>query len=276
MSTPFRRYLQQELQRRQKQNARYSIRAFARDLEVDATALSRLLAGKRAVGTQTARRILDHLKLAPSTRESLLRSLLSPQDHAVPVDEEYVAITPDQMERMDDWAHSATLELARSQGARLDIPALAAYFGLPIARVEGIVRTLTELGLVRRTERGLGKVHDRTTAIFKERSAALDRVILGYIDRAKHSLAAHPAEDHDFSGITVLASREKLPEATRRIKEFRRSLAHFLAAEDGDTLFRLNIQLFSLRALPADAKAPPAPKGSKRPEPERVARKRKE
>jgi len=50
-----------------------------------------------------------------------------------------------------------------------------------------------------------------------------------------------------MSGITVLISEDKIPEASRRIKEFRRSLAHFLAIDQGEALYRLNIEFFPLK-----------------------------
>ncbi|MGK5085412.1 TIGR02147 family protein [Bdellovibrionota bacterium FG-1] len=246
MKSNLRRYLKQEFNRRKKKNSRYSIRSFARDLKIDPTALSRILAGARAIGSKTAQRILLHLKLDPATRETLLHSLVAPEDHAVPVDADYVELTADQMDRMDEWIYSAILELARSKSVRKDLTGMADYFGIPIAQAEKYVNVLLDIGLLRRTENGFRKLHDKATAP-KINSAALKRIFSGYIDRAKAALENHPDDSHDISGITLLISRDKLAEAPKRIKEFRRSLAHFIESDEGEDLYRINVQLFALK-----------------------------
>ena len=245
MASSLQQYLVVEFGRRKKRNARYSVRSFARDLEMDATALSRILAGTRAIGPKIAGRILKLLKMDAGTRETLLRSLIAPEDHGVPMDSEYFEITAEHLEQMDDWIYSAIVELAHSRG--LAMPAIARYFGIPPVEAEHRIDRLVELELLKRTEKGFRKVHHRSTTPFRKNSPALRKILLGYMERAQEALIQHAEEDHDISGMTVLISKAKLPEASRRIKEFRRSLAHFLAAETGEELYRLNIQLFPLK-----------------------------
>jgi transcriptional regulator with XRE-family HTH domain len=248
MSVNLKDYLQAEFDRRRKKNARYSIRGFARDLKLDPTALSRILAGTRAIGAKTAKQVLSRLNLDPGTRETLLRSLIAPDDNRVPLDKDYVELAAEQVERMDDWLYSAIIELCRSKGLRLDAPSIARYFGVPIAEAEAHVGELVSLGLIRRTETGFRKTHQRSTTPLRKGSRALQRIHEGYIEKGRAALFTCDEEDRDISGITVLASREKLPEAARRIKEFRRSLAHFLSTDQGDELYRINVQLFPLGA----------------------------
>jgi transcriptional regulator with XRE-family HTH domain len=247
LESSLRKYLQQEFIRRKKRNPRYSIRGFARDLEIDATALSRILAGKRVAGLKTARKLLNQLKIAPSTRETLLRSLVSPSDHSILMDDDYFTISESQIEQMNEWLYSAILELASSKDARLTSRSVATTFGLSITHIEKILGTLSDLGFLRRTEQGFRAVHRRSTTPSLKGSAARNQILSGYIDKAKDALLQHLPDSYDISGTTILVSREKLPEARRRIKEFRRSLAHFLAAEVGDDLYRINVQLFSLK-----------------------------
>lgn len=247
MKSNLQQYLQQELKARQAKNSRYSLRRFARDLGIDPTALSRILTGQRAASLLTARRILSRLRLSASTREALLRSLIAPETEGIPLDSDYTEITPEQAERLNDWAYSAILELLRSPRARMNAASIAAYLGKSVSDVESMLKTLIELGLLRQSEKGLHTVHERTTTPFRAGSPALARAMGGYIDRAKEALEHHPANSHDISGATLMVARERLPEANRRIREFRRSLARYLGAEGGQELYRINIQLFSLK-----------------------------
>ena len=53
--------LQEELKNRQSRNPSYSIRAFARDLEVDSTVLLRILKEERKISWDFATAVREHL-----------------------------------------------------------------------------------------------------------------------------------------------------------------------------------------------------------------------
>src|SRR4051812_28856229 len=57
------RAIKRELARRAKVNPRYSLRAFARSLHIDAGALSKTLAAKRPLSAKDAKKILANLTL---------------------------------------------------------------------------------------------------------------------------------------------------------------------------------------------------------------------
>ncbi len=59
----FLNYLQQELERRCQKNPRYSLRSFAKFLEIDPSALSKILNGKRPLGKRLIRRFAYRLGL---------------------------------------------------------------------------------------------------------------------------------------------------------------------------------------------------------------------
>jgi transcriptional regulator with XRE-family HTH domain len=59
------RLLTAEFERRRSANPRYSLRAFARDLSVDHSTLSRLLRGKRRLTVRTVRALGAALRLPP-------------------------------------------------------------------------------------------------------------------------------------------------------------------------------------------------------------------
>lgn len=75
---------------------------------------------------------------------------------------------------------------------------------------------------------------------------ALKQVHAEYILKARDSMMNDPSAVRDISGITAATNLKKLPEAVRRIKVFRRTLAEFLKDENPDAVFRLNVQLFPL------------------------------
>ena len=69
-TSDFRQYLEDELARRTQNSPRYSLRAFARHLEVDSSFLSKILSGKRTVTMRSIRMFGQRLNL---TAEELQR-----------------------------------------------------------------------------------------------------------------------------------------------------------------------------------------------------------
>jgi len=67
--------LRRELEERLVRNRRYSLRAFARALEVPVSTLSRALSGKRSISLPAAKRIADGLGLEPRERGLFFDSL---------------------------------------------------------------------------------------------------------------------------------------------------------------------------------------------------------
>jgi plasmid maintenance system antidote protein VapI len=72
----YRQLLRAELSNRQKINARFSLRAFARFLQVDPGFLSRILNGQRKLSYEMACTIVQMLQLQENEKTAFLNSLL--------------------------------------------------------------------------------------------------------------------------------------------------------------------------------------------------------
>ena len=68
--------LLKELEVRQKKNPRYSLRAFAKHLDLDAATLSQIMNAKRCVSVEKAKGILEKLSLASTERNAILLALI--------------------------------------------------------------------------------------------------------------------------------------------------------------------------------------------------------
>jgi plasmid maintenance system antidote protein VapI len=71
----YRVFLAEELELRKKKNSRYSLRAFARFLGIDAAALSRILNGKQELSIPLGIQVVRKLKLSPEQARPLLASI---------------------------------------------------------------------------------------------------------------------------------------------------------------------------------------------------------
>src|SRR5688500_6790024 len=93
-------YLQSELVRRCKENPRYSLRAFARSLQMDFSTLSKILQGHRKLGPKATSRLDQKLGLRPDE----VRSLLSPFSGNQSAEKDaYLQLANDTFEIISDW-----------------------------------------------------------------------------------------------------------------------------------------------------------------------------
>jgi uncharacterized protein (TIGR02147 family) len=69
------------------------------------------------------------------------------------------------------------------------------------------------------------------------------------------SLENDDIDRRDISSIMVCTNKEKLIEAKRRIRLFRKELAAFLEEDGGDQVYSLNVQLFPQSKDPCEGES---------------------
>src|SRR5688572_12852065 len=103
--------LRDELLRRSARNPRYSLRAFARFLDVDPATLSQLLRGERACTERTARRLGLRLGFSAATLAACARAERDAAALTAGL-REIDAILHDTALLAGEWTHHAILDLA--------------------------------------------------------------------------------------------------------------------------------------------------------------------
>jgi len=116
---------------------------------------------------------------------------------------------------------------------------------------ESALKLLVDLGLLVRDETGRLIQQDRHISSGDEvHSLAVTNFQREMIERAAASIETTPADLREIGSVTFAASKQKLHEAKKMIREFRTRLAGFLAEEqNADAVYQLNFQLFNLSKL---------------------------
>jgi len=259
MAEPFyKSYLQGELSRRCERNPRYSVRAFARALDINDGALSQILSGKRIPAYRTAVRIIRALGLTPDEEQNFLASLAEKHrsrglQRLNPIFRE-IQTKPKQQQidlfRMAaDWYHVAIGELTLTDEFQSD-PAW-------IARELGISVIEAKMALERLVNHGYLKVEGGKYV----RQAGQDRVFLGHsrttpalrafhrqlLEKAIHSLENDSPESRDFTGWTLAIDPDRLPEARNLIETFASNLCSFLCSGKQKKVYQLELCLYPLQ-----------------------------
>ena len=118
MSTTVGVFLKNQLDLRSRKRTSYTLRAFARDLEVSSSWLSRILNGTRGISALRASQLSKRLHLSPSEEEYFIklaesqfsRSRLkkaSAQKELESWDNTHVEMADDQMCVLSNWNHFA-------------------------------------------------------------------------------------------------------------------------------------------------------------------------
>lgn len=245
-ASDFKSYLQAELVRRCQRNPRYSIRAFAKALDVDASTLAKILNGKRSLGRRAVENMGRKLGMSPKDLETFISSEASAPSS-------YDQLKLDLFEIISDWHHMAILELMTIENFRNDPKWIAQALGLSIAETKASIERLMNVGMLEIGPQGqwLDKSSGRTTNISPNATNAAARQLQKqFLQKAMDALEDIPLRERDQTAMTMAIDTDKIPMARERIKEFRRDLAKFLCRGDRRTVvYNLTISLYPLTRL---------------------------
>lgn len=243
-------WLEAEYLRRRQKNQAYSLRAFARLLDLPSGRVSQLLSRKRNFTPELGRKIAVQLSFDPVTAQHFLASIDGSRRKKRPAlpeasARELTALPMDQFEAIADPIHFAILSLLETKafsGLEKDI---AQRLGLDVVEARAASKRLTRLGLTRVDAKGrlrlarspgLATSHD-------VQNAALRRSHRKVMQDAEAALEEVAVELRDITSITMAIDPARLPEAKEKLRALRRSMSEFLECGNRTEVYRLNVQL---------------------------------
>ncbi|MFH1018861.1 MAG: TIGR02147 family protein [Pseudomonadota bacterium] len=250
VSVDFRTVIRSELLKRTKDNPRFSLRTFARQIGVSAATLSGVLSGKRILSVKKASKIARELGLSPTETKSFVQDVALAQDprrQGATVDKiEMKQLATDTFAAIADWFHYAITELTFIKGKKLDPGAIAKELGCTYVEAADALERLKRLGILVEQDGAYKKADQHLTTGTDYSSAAMRRLHMQFLERAKQSLLTDPIDRRDFTSMTMAIDSTKLREAKARIKEFRRELCALLEDGKRDQIYTLTVNLFPL------------------------------
>jgi transcriptional regulator with XRE-family HTH domain len=241
-------YLKKEFKSRKKKNSSYSVRAYARDLQMDSSVLSKILSGKRKLTFNISKKIVAQLTLDESVKRILLLTYLD-EDTPFRTDEDY--FVPDEnlsAELMSRWEYYAVLSYLEINDS-FDPPSIALSLKTDEKVVSQIIDNLLRLQIIEDKGTTLKLVGKNLTAPKSFNNASLIQAHKEYIEKSVEMLLSEDRKRGDFSGMTFSMPAYKYKEALEQIKTFRRTFAKYLSPKDSekaDGVYRINIQFFPL------------------------------
>lgn len=241
----FQEILRNELVARNRSNPRYSLRAFAKSLQVEPSALSQMLSGRRPITEKMKLRL--GMALGFSAAE-LGQITVSSSLGRVPG---YQKIDEDQLDVIADWYHYAVLELTYLADFKSDAGWVAKRLGLIPTEARIAIDRLFRLGFLSKTKKGTwvdsSKDGKLTHISPGATSAAARKHQIQLLDLSKKSVQEVDVQKRNHTSMTVAVNLVDLPAAVNRIAEFRRQFAEeFQSTRKAEEVYQLQISLFPL------------------------------
>jgi uncharacterized protein (TIGR02147 family) len=255
----YREQLHRELERRKRTNPHFSLRSFARTLDVSPSFLSHVINGHKNLSLLTALKIAQKLRYSPTEADSFVDLVKLEMQQVVARDlpekfNEGLTLQLEAFQIISDWYHFAIRELTTTKGFKSDIKWIAKRLKIKPSEAKDAVDRLLLLGLLERKPDG---TLANTEAFIKTPTNQPSRAIRNHhqqmIQKAQEALENQSVTHRDITSTTLTIRPDQLELAKREITKFQRHLARLLTSTDASEVYQLNVQFFGLTEPESDS-----------------------
>ncbi len=256
----YRNFLKEEFDIRKERNSNYSLRAFARDLDMPASKLSEILRGLSGLSSSSATKLASKLQLnveetewficaveaqhARSKKErAKAKEWISSFSHTQSFDE----LSLDRFKIISDWYHFALLELTEVEDFSSNEQWIARRLGIDQEIITLAIERLIDFGLLEKDILGnLKQTHSNLATPSGIPSRAIRKHHSQILSKAQDSLDHTEIEKRDFSSMLLVIDEDQVQEASKLIKEFRRNFDRLLneSCSNKKRVYALAVQFF--------------------------------
>ncbi len=255
-------YLKEALNERIANNASYSMRAFARDLEISPQLLSNVFNGRKGLSQNMAAKLSQNLGLDPHQQEVFCKSVqakFSRSKSGRTLAEAHLAHLAEQsgvtanleldlFKIISSWYHYGLISLLKISKKKCgDTAWMGTRLGIPEGEVKQALIRLERLELVTKTEKGWKVNQDTVIADQGISTEAVKHFHRQILERALQAMAFQGSDERYGSSSTLPIQVKDLPRAKKLIQEFRLNFSKEIAdPKNGDEVYGLSMQFFRL------------------------------
>lgn len=238
-------WLENLLAEKVKKNPQFSLRAFARLVEVSPAVLSRILSGKRKLTFNLAVRIADALTLGPMERETLYSFFTTNSDAREDRHEKELSI--DCFNAMKEWYHYGITQLLYVSEFQEDPKWIAKMLSITELEAKLAIDRLLRLEILDRDDNGrLYRTATHLSTTTDIASAGIRHFQKQILEKSIKSLEEDSILERDITSITIAINEERLKEAKAEIKKFRMKMSEFLSEGEKTRVYNLGVHLIPL------------------------------
>lgn len=265
---PNRAYIQMlkaELNSRKQLNSAYSLRAFARDLEISAPQLSMILSGKKGLSKAKAVSLAQHLSWTQQDRDIFIdlvdashsRSLSSKEQAYIKIQKKMAKrsvslekfIEDDVFKNIAEPIHFQIIEALKLSFVSGTIEEIFSILPYTEEEIRGACKRLIQLNLIQKDKTKL-KVDDyKIVAGDRDLSHALRLHHSSQLKLAQKAISEQDVQTRCLSSLTVAIPEELIPEVFQKITSFRKEVNDFIIQNTNQKktkIYSLNTQFFKV------------------------------
>lgn len=233
-------FLKREFLKKIRINNSFSLRSYARFLDIHFATLSQIMSEKRTVTEKTIRKLAPRLNASELQIESWVKSINEKQMDSEESDFNifpYKVIEDESLELLSEWYHDAIVELVMTKNFKPDIAYIAKAFNLSRIEAEMAVKRLFKLGLLKVSDKGCWEVaNEFKTTITSDlkTSVALRKYQSDLLQKSMDSIEIIPVEKRTHSSLVVAMNKEQLKEVKDEIRALRAKI-HKIAMENSQS-----------------------------------------
>ena len=241
-------WLENLLAEKVKRNPQFSLRAFARLVDVSPAVLSRILSGKRKLTFNLAVRIADALVLGPIERDTLYSFFTNPSETEKSAEEKHEKeLSIDCFNAMKEWYHYGITQLLYMDAFQDDPKWIAKMLSISELEAKLAVDRLLRLQILDRDEDGrLYRTSTHLSTTTDIASSGIRHFQKQILEKSIESLEKDDISERDITSITIAINEDRIHEAKKEIMRFRKKMAEFLAEGEKTRVYNLGVHLIPL------------------------------
>jgi uncharacterized protein (TIGR02147 family) len=257
MVLTYKTILVEELARRKKANPVYSLRAFARDLDITAPQLSAVMNGRKGISAEAAKKLVAKLDLSNEEKTVFLgsatalhsrlkseRSRAAEQLQRFSDSAAFQTIQESSLSVVNEWFYLSVLQCFDLRDFEPNHAWIAAKLGISPVEAERAVLRLAQVGLLKRKGSFFAQSQDyvRTPDI---PSRAIRAHLQEWLGIASRALEQQSIQERDFSSTVFAVDPARVPEFKSRLQAFREEFCHEASKGKAQTeIYSLSMQFF--------------------------------
>ncbi len=260
MNTDYRSMLRSLLVHRQNLNPNYSLRAFARDIEVSPSHLSLILSNKKGLSPGLSHKISKNLNLGPFESEYFCNLVTAESTKSKPIKDAAlerikflennkvspIKLSSSEFDFISDPIYYTFLCLMDTVDFKFDKPWLCEKLDINLAVLDTVISNLISVKLIKIQNGKIEKLHDHITTTNGVPSIAIKKFNHLLLKKAMNSIYEQDVSDRNLTSMTVSLNKQDYLEVVKMLKNLRSKVRVLseLSKNTKEDVYHLSLQLF--------------------------------
>ena len=247
------RKLEEHFNIRKTSNPIYSLRAFARDLDLHPSTLSKIFKGTRSLPFSVIESVAARLELNQSDREVFFTSVLQTRGYGGrkktvwPTPPVKILKNDLHFSIISEWEHYAILNLLKLKDFRSDYSWMSDRLGITLPRCKKVMETLISADLIKRNIQGnFVRNYPKVESTDEISAMALKVAHQNDLKIAATKIWNTPLALRDFYSLTLPINVKNLKKAKLLTRNYIKEMEALLETGELTEVYNLAIQLFPL------------------------------